>query len=173
MKSLQGNQLSGGQQQAEGKVFTTLPDLLQPTTTLQILEEADESYLDSLLSHLPPTLILLASDDEEAISAEPDLETVEAVMMSLSTEQKKSIITKVLRSPQFMQSLGTLTSALRDGGLPMISEALKIKVPNGGLVQGGTVPLGGGEAVEAFLDGFKKAAGEEEQGDKMDTDQTN
>ena len=90
--------------------------------------------------------------------------------MSLSTEQKKDIITKVLRSPQFIQSLGSLTSALREGGLPMISDALKIKVENGGYVRGGTVPLGGGEAVEAFLEGFKKVV-ENEKEDHIDTDQ--
>ena len=104
--------------------------------------------------------------------ANPDPETVEAVMMSLSTEQKKDTITKVLRSPQFVQSLGSLTSALRDGGLPMISDALGVKVDNGGYVRGGNVPLGAGNAVEAFLDGFKKAAENEKgpQDDSMNTD---
>ena len=164
--------MPAGQQGAEEKVFTTLPDLLQPSATLPILDDADDSYLDSLLSTLPPTLILLASGDEEAAPANPDPETVEAVMMSLSPEQKKETITKVLRSPQFVQSLGSLTAALRDGGLPMISDALKVKVANGGYVRGGNVPLGGGDAVEAFLDGFKKAAEENtgKQDESMNTD---
>ena len=91
--------------------------------------------------------------------------------MSMSTEQKKDIVTKVLRSPQFVQSLASLTAALRDGGLPMISDALSIKVANGGYVQGGTVPLGGGNAVEAFLEGFKRAADENSHEDKVDTEE--
>jgi 26S proteasome regulatory subunit N13 len=38
----------------------------------------------------------------------------------------------------------------------MVSEALGVKVQNGGMVKGGSVPLGGGEAVEAFVEGVKK-----------------
>jgi 26S proteasome regulatory subunit N13 len=44
---------------------------------------------------------------------------------------------------------------LRDGGLPSISEALDINVQNGGFMRRGGVPLGGGDAVEAFLNGVK------------------
>jgi len=47
--------------------------------------------------------------------------------------------------------------AIRDGGLPSISDALGVKVQNGGFVRGGGVPLGGGEAVEAFVEGVKKS----------------
>lgn len=46
--------------------------------------------------------------------------------------------------------------AIRDGGLPSIADALEVKVQNGGLVRGGSVPLGGGDAVEAFVEGVKK-----------------
>jgi 26S proteasome regulatory subunit N13 len=35
-----------------------------------------------------------------------------------------------------------------------------VKVHNGGLVRGGSVPLGGGEAVEAFVEGVKKSVEE-------------
>ena len=69
LKSLQGNQISADQQGAEGKIFTTLPDLLQPETTLPMLDKAEEAYLDSLLANLPPALILLASGDENATSS--------------------------------------------------------------------------------------------------------
>ena len=143
-------------------MFATLPDLLTPSTTFQVLDHADERYLDELLSALPSTLILLESGDGQDVPMNPDPETVEAVTMSLTTEQKKGIITKVLRSPQFTQNLASLTAALRDGGLPMISDALGIKVAEGGYMPGGTVPLGGGEAIEAFLEGFTKAAKDEE-----------
>ena len=172
LKSLQGTSgISGQQPPPEGKTFTTLPDLLQPSTTLPTLENAEESYLDGLLSHLPPALLFLSQGTEDFSSADPEPEMVEAVMMSLSTEQKKDILRKVLRSPQFSQSLGSLTMAIRDGGLPTISDALKIKVANGGFVPRGAVPLGGGEAVEAFIEGIRNSIDEEEQeGDTMETD---
>ena len=71
----------------------------------------------------------------------------------------------MLRSPQLQQSLGSLTVALRDGGLPMIGEALGLRVENGGNLRGGHVPLGGGSAVEAFVEAYRKGA-EEEEGKK-------
>ncbi|KAI4242209.1 MAG: hypothetical protein L6R42_011073, partial [Xanthoria sp. 1 TBL-2021] len=95
-----------------------------------------------------------------------------AAMEALSLDQKKDILRKVMRSPQFHQSLGSLTSALRDGGLPSIGDALKIPVRNGGYVKhGGGVPLGGGDAVEAFLNGVKTVVKGERDGEesKMDT----
>lgn len=87
---------------------------------------------------------------------EPNAETATAAMEALSLEQKKSLLKRVLRSPQFHQSLGSLTMAIRDGGLPSIAEAMGIRLQNGGLVKGGSVPLGGGDAVEAFVEGVKK-----------------
>ena len=66
------------------------------------------------------------------------------------------------------QSLGSLTVALRDGGLPNVSSALKINVQNGGFIRGGGMPLGGGEAVKAFVEGVKKTV-EKEGDDEMDT----
>jgi 26S proteasome regulatory subunit N13 len=86
--------------------------------------------------------------------------------MSLEADQKREILTKVLRSPQFSQGLASLSMALRDGGLPTISEALKVPVRNGGLMtRGGIMPMGEGDAMEAFLEGFKKLAEEEEAGE--------
>lgn len=84
-------------------------------------------------------------------------------MEALSTAQKKEIIKRVFHSPQLQQSLGSLTVALRDGGLPMIGDALGLKVENGGSIRGGTMPLGGGAAVEAFVAGVKRTVEEEEQ----------
>lgn len=101
---------------------------------------------------------------------DPNSETVQAAIQALSLEQKKDIVIRVLRSPQLHQSLGSLTVALRDGGLPMVSEALKIKVDKGGFMARGGMPLGGGDAVEAFLNGVKKTVEDEEKGgDQMDT----
>lgn len=93
--------------------------------------------------------------------AEPSALTASTALEALSLEQKKAILKKVLRSPQFHQSLGSLTVALRDGGLPSIGDALGIRVTNGGLVRGGSVPLGGGDAVEAFVEGIKRTVEED------------
>lgn len=70
------------------------------------------------------------------------------------------------------QSLGSLTVALRDGGLPNVSQALKIDVENGGFVRGGGMPQGGGAAVKAFVEGVKRTiekAEDDEDDDDMDT----
>lgn len=101
-------------------------------------------------------LLLLNQEADEVSSADPSPETAKAAMEALSLDQKKDILRRVFRSPQFSQSLGSLTQALRDGGLPSISEALRIPVANGGYIKGGGgVPMGGGDAVEAFVDGVK------------------
>ena len=165
-----------GQARGHDKPFTTLPDLLPPRSTLPIVDSADSSTVDNLLSFLPPSLLLLAQEVDDLSSAEPGPETAPAAMEALSLDQKKEILRKVVHSPQFNQSLSSLTVALRDGGLPSVSEALGIKIDQGGFVKGGGVPLGGGEAVSAFLDGVKRTVEEEEQdgtGDGsgwMDTD---
>lgn len=84
-------------------------------------------------------------------------------MEALSTDQKREIIKRVMHSPQLHQSLGSLTVALRDGGLPMIGDALGLKVEHGGSIRGGTMPLGGGEAVEAFVKGVKNTVEDEQK----------
>ncbi|KAI9677054.1 MAG: hypothetical protein M1817_006893 [Caeruleum heppii] len=143
---------------------TSLPDLLPTSTTIPVVQSAPDTYLDHLLSLLPPTLLLLAQEVDDLSSVDPNSETAQAAIQALSSDQKKDIITKVLRSPQFHQSLGSLTVALRDGGLPSIAEALKIPVENGGFMKkGGGMPIGGGEAVEAFLNGIRKVVEAEEQ----------
>lgn len=45
----------------------------------------------------------------------------------------------------------------------MIGEALGLKVRTAGLIRGGQVPLGGGEAVEAFVEAVKGKAEEDEK----------
>lgn len=177
LRSLQGNQaLQGPQAQPQQqKLFTTLPDLLPSSTTIPLIDSADEKYVDNLLRQLPPDLMLLAQEVDDIGSVDPNSETAQAAMETLSLDQKKDILRKVLRSPQFQQSLSSLTHAIRDGGLPSISDALGVPVENGGYIKrGGGFPLGGGDAVEAFLNGVKGAVvkekkDKEEQG-KMDTD---
>lgn len=152
--------MGGGSQQADGKLFPLLTDLLETSTTVPMIHSASEEYVDSLLSFLPPVVLVLAQqgdNGDDIADIEPTSESAEAALATMSLTQKKSLLEKVLRSPQFHQSLTSLTMALRDGGLPTIAEALKIKVANGGLVRGGNVPLGGGDAVEAFVEGVKKS----------------
>jgi len=164
LNSLKGSQ--GGQlQQAQGKIYPTLPDLLPTSITIPIIDSASVAQVDNLLSYLPPTLLLISQEGASSIdgSVEPNAGTTQAALEALNLDQKKTILKRVLRSPQFHQSLGSLTVALRDGGLPSIADALGIKIQNGGLVRGGSVPLGGGEAVEAFVEGVKKSVDGESQ----------
>jgi len=122
-----------------------------------MIDAADESFIDNLLmKELPPALIALEMDPESSDVEELDQETIEAVVMSLEPEKKRDIVKRVLRSPQFAQSLMSLTGALRDGGVPNVSQALGIQVKNGGYTgPDRRVPLEGGEAMEAFLEGIK------------------
>lgn len=164
LNSLKGNQnLGSASRSAEGQVYTTLPDLLPTSTTIPTIDTASPAQIDNLLSYLPPTVLLLAQESSAQIDGmvEPNAGTAQAALEALSLEQKKGILKRVLRSPQFHQSLGSLTMAIRDGGLPSIADALRIKVANGGLVHGGSMPLGGGDAVEAFVEGVKKTVEEE------------
>lgn len=99
---------------------------------------------------------MLASDTVDLDGrADPTADQIKIANESLSPEKKQALLKKVLRSPQFNQALGTLTMAIRDGGLPSIADALNVKVENEGYLQPG-IPMGGGYAVKAFIDGVKK-----------------
>ncbi|KAF2263344.1 hypothetical protein CC78DRAFT_534118 [Lojkania enalia] len=148
--------------------FTTLVDLLSPNITIPIIERASDSLIDVLCDNLPPIVLLLAQEIEDVADIDPNSETAQMAVQALDQDQKKDILKHVLRSPQMRQSLGSLTVALRDGGLPNVSQALKIDVQNSGFVRGGGMPLGGGDAVKAFLEGVKKTV-EKEGEDNMDT----
>jgi 26S proteasome regulatory subunit N13 len=161
LNSLKGGNAMLPQSGQGGQIYTTLPDLLPTSVTIPIVDSATPQQIDNLLSYLPPTILLIA---QEAASidgmVEPNSEVASAAMQALSLDQKKAILRRVLRSPQFHQSLGSLTMAIRDGGLPSIADALGVQLQNGGLVRGGTMPLGGGDAVEAFIQGVKKTVEE-------------
>jgi 26S proteasome regulatory subunit N13 len=166
LNSLKGNQgMGSGQQHQEGQAYTTLPDLLPTSTTVPMVDTATPAQIDNLLSYLPPALLLLAQESSAQIDGmvEPNEATASAAMQALSLDQKKALLKRVLRSPQFHQSLGSLTAALRDGGLPSIAGALGLRLENDGMVRGGSVPLGGGDAVEAFVEGVKKAVQDEKK----------
>ncbi|PMB70638.1 hypothetical protein BM221_003092 [Beauveria bassiana] len=129
-----------------------------------MVNEASEDLINSLLNYLPPSIILMAANasSNENSTIEPKPAVVEAAKAALSMSQKRALITRVLRSPQFHQALGALTMALRDGGLPTIAEALGVNLENGGYIQQGGMPLGGGHAVKAFVDGIVKSAKEQQ-----------
>ncbi|TGJ86933.1 hypothetical protein E0Z10_g1825 [Xylaria hypoxylon] len=148
--------------QGEGKLYPLLSDLLTPPTTVPWARTATEQQIDDLLDFLPPAVLVLSQQSDHGDStAEPTADAVEAAKAAMSLGQKKALIEKVLRSPQFHQSLTSLTMALRDGGLPTVADALSIKVENGGYMRGSQMPLGGGDAVEAFVEGVKKTVQEE------------
>ena len=79
---------------------------------------------------------------------------MEDAKASLSLDDKRTLLKKVLRSPQFNQALASLTMAIRDGGLPSIADALGVKVQDGGYLRGSGMPLGGGQAIEALKAGL-------------------
>lgn len=165
--------MPGGPAGSQESLFTTLADLLLPASTIPFIESANTVTVDRLLEYLPPSLVSLAQEADDVVSMTIEQPTpVEPSPQAVTLEQKKNILRRVLRSPQFTQSLSSLTMALRDGGLPSLSEALSITVRNGGFMRRGGVPLGGGDAVEAFLDGVKEHVEKEESTEKNDMDTT-
>jgi 26S proteasome regulatory subunit N13 len=162
-----------GQPGAQESLFTTLADLLTPASTIPFIESADTATVDRLLEYLPPSLVSLAQEvDDVILTTTQDSTLIEASLQAITLEQKRDILRRVIRSPQFSQSLSSLTIALRDGGLPSLSEALNVPVRNGGFMRRGGVPLGGGDAVEAFLDGVKEFVEKEDGAEKHDMDTT-
>ncbi|KAI1810768.1 proteasome complex subunit Rpn13 ubiquitin receptor-domain-containing protein [Poronia punctata] len=156
LDSLKGGS-RGPTNRGEDKVYPLLSDLLTPPVTVPMARTASEEQIDDLLNFLPPAVLVLSQQSDQGDStAEPTADAIEAAKGAMSLGQKKALVEKVLRSPQFHQSLSSLTMALRDGGLPTVAEALSIKVENGGYLPGSQMPLGGGAAVEAFVEGVKK-----------------
>ncbi|KAI9691833.1 MAG: hypothetical protein M1822_007905 [Bathelium mastoideum] len=166
LNSIPGSNLSalGGQQATQDQPVVTLPDLFPSNITVPMLDSADPAFIDKLCSLLPPSILVLAQEADDPSTVEPTEAVAQAALEALSVGQKKDILRRVLRSPQMTQSMASLTVALRDGGLPTVSEALKLKVENGGYIRGGSMPLGGAQAINAFLEGLKKVAEEEQKG---------
>ncbi|KAF7546749.1 hypothetical protein G7046_g9212 [Stylonectria norvegica] len=166
LDSLKGQSgLSTGQrqQQSADKPYPHLNHLLPTSITVPMIDAASEEFADTLIHLLPPAVIVLASGSSEGVDGktEPKAAAVQAAMASLTLADKRSLLKKVLRSPQFHQALGSLTMAVRDGGLPSIAEALGVNVQNGGYLQGGGMPMGGGQAVEAFVEGVRTTVKDE------------
>jgi 26S proteasome regulatory subunit N13 len=162
LNSLKGTPGLGAAPQAEGKLYPLLSDLLDSSSTVDMADSLSESKIDTLLKLLPPAVVILSqrADSPSDIGRDQTPDDAVAALAAMNIDRKRSLLKRVLRSPQFHQSLTSLTLALRDGGLPTVSEALGIQVANGGRIKGSAVPLGGGEAVEAFVEGVKKAVQE-------------
>ncbi|KAL1893621.1 hypothetical protein Cpir12675_004051 [Ceratocystis pirilliformis] len=148
------------------KPFPFLSHLLPTSVTVPIIDSGiSEEKIDQLINLLPPTLVVVTANNgtnSAEISQDPTAEMLESAMASLSLADKRDLVKRVLRSPQFSQSLGSLTMAIRDGGLPTIAEALQIDVENNGYMRGSAMPLGNGKAVEAFVEGVRKTVSKKE-----------
>jgi len=80
---------------------------------------------------------------------------------------QRRVLEKVLRSPQFAQSLASLTGALRDeGGLRGVCDAVGVDL---GVVTK-EVRKNGGDLVGGFVEGVRKQVEKEEKdaGDRME-----
>ena len=146
--------LEGLSSQTSNIAALTLLDLLPPSTTVPIIDAADNFFLEKLLGQLPPELLNSHPDHKLQDLTHVGLAVLGAEEAS-SFERHKSILKRVLRSPQFSQSLIGLTGGLRDGGLPAISEALGIPVANGGYTHSHGLAMGGNDATGAFMEGIK------------------
>lgn len=141
---------------------------MSSTTTIPFINNATPEQVDNLCTFLPPEIFLLEQESSSTSTLDTPTDpsgastiAAEGAIEALSTDQKKAIIKRIFHSPQLQQSLGSLTVALRDGGLPMIGDALGLDVEHGGSIRGGVMPLGGGEAVEAFVNGVKRTVEKE------------
>lgn len=176
MNSLQGGSMGSGSgsgsQDQSSEPFTTLLDLLWPSHTLPTIDKASSELIDALCAQLPATPFLLEAEVEDVDQIDPNSETAQMAMQTLDQEQKVEVLKRILRAPQLRAALGSLTEALRTGALPTVAQGLNIDVENGGYLRGGAMPLGGGNAVKAFLDGVRKTVEKEKKGkkdDEMDT----
>ncbi|KAL7276322.1 hypothetical protein RUND412_000693 [Rhizina undulata] len=142
---IQGIQLPGRfqpQSQQQPSILA-LHDLLPPSTTTPLIADMSPATLDKLISNLPPAII--PKDATEA--------------------QKKEIVIKVLHSPQFTQSLVSLTVALREGGLRGVADSLGVGLARG---EEGV----GKDQVELFVDAVREDVEKEgrAEGGNMDID---
>ncbi|KAH7089051.1 proteasome complex subunit Rpn13 ubiquitin receptor-domain-containing protein [Paraphoma chrysanthemicola] len=173
--SLKGGGLSGSSQPSS-EPFTTLLDLLWPSHTIPTIEKASPELIDALCAQLPMTPFLLEAEVEDVEQIDPNSETARMAMQTLEKEEKIDVLKRILRAPQLRAALGSLTEALKTGALPTVAQGLKIDVEHGGFMRGGAMPLGGGEAVKAFLEGVKRTVekddddDDDEDDDGMDTD---
>lgn len=168
MDSLKGGNMGSSQQSSDS--YTTLPDLLWPSHTIPTVDKASPELIDALIAQLPTTPFLLEADVEDVDQIDPNSETARMAMQTLDREEKVDVLKRILRAPQLRGALISLTEALKTGALPTVAQGLKIDVENGGYLRGGAMPMGGGDAVKAFVEGVKKTV-ENEDDDEDDEDE--
>jgi len=156
-----GGKMGASQQQGlRDMPYTTLSDLLPPSSTIPYVASASPGEIDHLCAYLPQELFVLAleaeSCDSDGSAAMSSSQDAEALIQRLPINKKREICSRVLRSPQFQQSLASLTTALRDGGLPSISESLGFRDEEQDAAS--LSRYYGGAAVEAFVKMIKKTA---------------
>lgn len=165
MNSLKGG--NGQQQQGDGD-FTTLLDLLWPSVTRPIIENASDELIDALAAQLPTTPFLIEAEVEDIDQIDPNGEEAQMVVQTMGQAEKRDVIQGIVRAPQLRAALGSLTEALKSGALPTVAQALNIDVEHGGYMRGGAMPLGGGDAVKAFLEGVKRTVENGDEDENMD-----
>ena len=168
LKGGSGQQQQQQQQQQGGGDFPTLLDLLWPTTTRPIIEGASDELIDALAAQLPTTPFLLEAEVEDVDQIDPNGEEAQMVVQTMGQAEKREVVQQLLRAPQLKAALGSLTEALKTGALPTVAQALNIDVEHGGYMRGGAMPLGGGDAVKAFLEGVKRTVENEDEDDNME-----
>ncbi|KAJ4401205.1 hypothetical protein N0V91_008103 [Didymella pomorum] len=168
MDSLKSGSGQQQQQHQGGGDFPTLLDLLWPTTTRPIIEGASDELIDALAAQLPTTPFLLEAEVEDVDQIDPNGEEAQMVVQTMGQAEKREVVQQLLRAPQLKAALGSLTEALKTGALPTVAQALNIDVEHGGYMRGGAMPLGGGDAVKAFLEGVKRTVEDEDEDDNMD-----
>lgn len=171
MDSLKGGNLSSSSQQAGGEPFASLPDFLWPSHTIPTVEKASPELIDALVAALPTTPFLIEAEVEDVDQIDPNSETARLAMQTLDREDKIEVLKKILRAPQLRAALGSLTEALKTGALPTVAQGLKIDVENGGYMRGGAMPLGGDDAVKAFVEGVKRTVENEDDDDEDDDEE--
>ncbi|TQS32482.1 hypothetical protein Golomagni_07198, partial [Golovinomyces magnicellulatus] len=107
LKGQQGLSSAGSQQQSDIP-YPYLNHLLPTSTTIPMIDAAEPEYVDSLLSYLPPSVLVMAANPSEAVDTknEPGAAAIEDAKASMSLDDKRSLLKKVLRSPQLHQALG-------------------------------------------------------------------
>ena len=150
----------------------SLNTLCSPKSAEATINDGSVSLVDKLCAELPQKLFQIPQADPG--SGEPYRTSDDGVqpgLASLTLEQKKAILKRVVTSPQYQQGVASLNAALREGALPNVSQALGISVKNGGRLPGG-FPMSGGQAIQAFVEGLKQAAIEERKRSSETKEQT-
>ena len=143
----------------EIKPFPSLTELLSPSTTIPfIIQARDESLIDRMLLLLPTEISELMLKDTHPFKLDKRT-SYEFNIRHLTTELKKELLLKILRSPQLCQSFDSLSIALRGGGLLAVSEALDIDLNMELATENANNDTASISPIQIFLNGIKSGIG--------------